>query len=86
MEKGCLGVGEKQFVPVGIVYRVDDLNVQYIGFDFKGLNLSYIGNSCLVTTCEMGYSRVPAPPARMMPFTEVSFGFGNEMSIKSPSA
>jgi len=32
------------------------------------IGLSYTGRSCLLTANVIGYSRVPEPPARMMPF------------------
>ena len=32
------------------------------------MGLSYTGSSCLDVTRVSGYSRVPEPPARMMPF------------------
>ena len=32
------------------------------------MGLSYIGRSCLETTCVMGYRRVPDPPARIIAF------------------
>src|SRR5262245_43838047 len=40
--------------------------------------LSYTGSNCLLTTRVSGYSRVPAPPARRIPFTSMP-------SIDSPT-
>ena len=37
------------------------------------MGLSYTGNSCLLVTMVSGYKRVPAPPARMIPFMLASF-------------
>ncbi len=36
------------------------------------MGLSYTGMSCLVTTFDSGYNRVPAPPASIIPLLTVS--------------
>ena len=38
VEKGGLGMGTKQFVPIGVLYGVDDLNVQWNGYDLMYFN------------------------------------------------
>ena len=45
------------------------------------MGLSYTGKSCLLVTMVRGYRRVPAPPARMMPFMGVLLPYSSFSAI-----